>query len=601
MQRSICILLLALFALPLFAQTPRILIEAEEGVNPWNHLEVNRQPGSFQFAIVTDRTGGLRPGVFPVAVDKLNLLQPEFVMSVGDLIQGYTSDEAQIDREWDEFVGFIDQLQMPFFYVPGNHDYINEVMAKKWKERFGRDYYHFVYEDVLFLCLNSEERMRGAGRGYIDEPQLAYIEKVLEENADVTWTMVFLHQPLWDQEDNGKWPEIAARLGERKHTVFAGHRHRYVKYTQNNGKYFVLATTGGGSGMRGPQFGEFDHVVWITMTEEGPIMANLLLEGIWDEDVNTKERYDFTRPLMGRMPWEVSPILLEGLEFNGGELPIKLINDSDVPLAIQLELPSNVQVWAAMDAFEDTLAPNSVKEVRIPLKTEQAYPVRQLPVMELQASGTYLPANQPELHLEQGIRFRPQNWYPLFSTKKSPKVDGKLKDWPLLQYQELTPIVEADPFSHQGDQDGSFAFDLICDEEFLYLAAEVVDDQIEVNDQDAPYAIDGIGFQLHMGPVVKSAAYSGYGAPMLAISPSESGKGEGNVLNKNRLPEGTQTACRVTETGYVVEAAIPLAALEAAQGGNWKTLRLNVVMNDKDKDGAHQTKLYWQPNWRGED
>ena len=39
---------------------------------------------------MSDRTGGNRWGVFQDAIFKLNLLQPEFVMSVGDMIQGYT-------------------------------------------------------------------------------------------------------------------------------------------------------------------------------------------------------------------------------------------------------------------------------------------------------------------------------------------------------------------------------------------------------------------------------------------------------------------------------------------------------------------------------
>ncbi len=55
-----------------------------QSVNPWTDLDLNNRPENFQFAIVTDRTGGHRPGVFPSACRKLNLLQPEFVMSVGD-------------------------------------------------------------------------------------------------------------------------------------------------------------------------------------------------------------------------------------------------------------------------------------------------------------------------------------------------------------------------------------------------------------------------------------------------------------------------------------------------------------------------------------
>ena len=30
--------------------------------------------------------------------------------------------------------------------------------------------------------------------------------------------------------------------------------------------------------------GEFDHIMWVTMTEEGPVVANPLLDGILDDD-----------------------------------------------------------------------------------------------------------------------------------------------------------------------------------------------------------------------------------------------------------------------------------------------------------------------------
>src|SRR6188508_2121612 len=79
--------------------------------NPWTSLKFNNNPDQFQFAVVGDRTGKHRPGVFEKGIDKLNLLQPEFVVSVGDLIEGYTKDEAEIDQEWDEIQEFVAKLQ----------------------------------------------------------------------------------------------------------------------------------------------------------------------------------------------------------------------------------------------------------------------------------------------------------------------------------------------------------------------------------------------------------------------------------------------------------------------------------------------------------
>ena len=75
-------------------------------------------PDNFRFAIVSDRTGGHRPGVFAEAVEKLNLLKPEFVLSIGDLIEGYTHDEDEINRQWDEFDSIADKLQIMTVHGP---------------------------------------------------------------------------------------------------------------------------------------------------------------------------------------------------------------------------------------------------------------------------------------------------------------------------------------------------------------------------------------------------------------------------------------------------------------------------------------------------
>src|SRR5256885_15408684 len=67
--------------------------------NPVSHLRW-KDPQEFQFAIVSDRTGGHRANVFAQALEKLNLLQPEFVIAVGDLIEGAKKDK-ELALQWD--------------------------------------------------------------------------------------------------------------------------------------------------------------------------------------------------------------------------------------------------------------------------------------------------------------------------------------------------------------------------------------------------------------------------------------------------------------------------------------------------------------------
>src|SRR4051794_30981930 len=96
--------LLAVFAASGAPKTPafnglRVLDEKGDR-SPWTNLDLNNRAGTFRFAVVSDRTGGHRPGVFPRAVRMINMLQPEFVMSVGDLIEGHTVDPGQWALEW---------------------------------------------------------------------------------------------------------------------------------------------------------------------------------------------------------------------------------------------------------------------------------------------------------------------------------------------------------------------------------------------------------------------------------------------------------------------------------------------------------------------
>ena len=295
MNKLIFLVSLLLAGSNLFAQTPEFFkSEIETDQKPWTHLNFYNDPDNFQFAIVTDRTGGMRPGVFRKAVTQLNLLQPEFVMSVGDLIEGYTESRDTLKQQHDEMDEILSNLEMRFFRVAGNHELTsgkgmsNDVMLDMYRERYGRPYYHFVYKDVLFLVLCTDD----ITYDNVSDTQVDYVNKVLKDNMNVRWTFVFFHAPYfyWDEKDKADgYVEIVNMLKDRPHTAFAGHAHRYKKVEKHGHSYIGLATTGGGSKLRGVEFGEFDHIVWVTMTDTGPRIANLMLDGIFDENIEIAE------------------------------------------------------------------------------------------------------------------------------------------------------------------------------------------------------------------------------------------------------------------------------------------------------------------------
>lgn len=288
-----------------------------ENRNPWTNAPLNNAPETFQFAIVSDRTGGHRAKIFSRAVDRLNLLQPEFVVSVGDLIEGGRKPAEQIQGEWKEFDSYVNKLSMPFFYVPGNHDVGNVDTDKVWQQRLGRRHYHFVYKNVLFLCLNTDDPP-GAGAGNLTKEQVDYAKKALADNVGVRWTLVFLHKPIWTAGDLPRrgWLDVEKALADRPYTVFCGHVHRYRKFLRQGREYYQLATTGGGSRLRGQAYGEFDHLVWVTMKKEGPVLTNIMLDSILTDDLKVPESTEEgvklpvfqTYPIKGIVYYEGSPL-----------------------------------------------------------------------------------------------------------------------------------------------------------------------------------------------------------------------------------------------------------------------------------------------------
>jgi len=353
---------------------------------PWTQKEFINDPKDFQFAIVSDRTGGPRLGVFPRAVEKLNQLRPEFVITVGDLIKGGAGNRnlEKLKGEWKEFNSFVDGFDMPFFYLPGNHDLGNEVADQIWDEMFGVRYYSFVYENVLFLCLNTQGGP-GSKPALLQDEQIDWALGELKKNSGVRWTLVFMHQPLWLMEEGilirkeGKktlrktatgWPQVSKALKGRKHTVFAGHIHHYAKYQRNGTSFYTLGTTGGGSKLRGVAFGEFDHATWVTMSDEGPRMVNLSLDGIMKDDVTTENHQKFWRSLVFEEFFHKDSDLKEQ------QLTLPISNPFDFGIKGQLEwVSSPASRWKVqpedMDLFTLSTGQKKILNFKILEKTDK--------------------------------------------------------------------------------------------------------------------------------------------------------------------------------------------------------------------------------------
>ena len=588
-------LLLFCVSLSYSQKEPVIYIDIPAEQKPWNHTNWNTSPSQFQFAIVTDRTGGRRPGIFAKGIEKLNLLQPEFVMSVGDLIDGYTRDTVQLNSEWKEFQGFIKNLESPFFYVPGNHDITNEVMEQKWNELFGVSYYHFVYKDVLFLCLNSEDNLRGAGRGTIDDEQYEYIKSTLEENEDVKWTLVFIHQPLWVQEDTKRWKDVEALLEKRNHNVFAGHYHRYWKSQRNNGKYIALATTGGGSRLRGKAYGEFDHVVWATMTKNGPILANLFLDGIWDEDITTEEMVELVRNRP--FPVRIEPIYLEERQPKSVIATVKATNSTAARMHVRLKGHANETLFYKLGKDTFIVEPNDVTTFNLTIENMNNQALDSISNLNIEAEIKYEFKDKPSVVFSSNLKFMPF-YKNMVKYRSKIKLDGNLSEWGS-NWITLNNV-EGSPFDFDGNDDCSLKFSTAYDDKNFYVAVQLTDDEFYIKEEGAYWRQDALILGFDGRPVHLSAYNEGQGRGDNWVSYLRTFKSEKPVYREENLPVNIASAQKKSKNGMLMEFSVPISYLNKMYGDDWSSLRFGIGYYDFDSEQEAPTTLFWFPAWNDE-
>jgi 3',5'-cyclic AMP phosphodiesterase CpdA len=561
-----------------------IFSAGEKDSIPWTAVTQTSNEENFQFAIVSDRTGGMRKGIFKLAIDKLNLLQPEFVMCVGDLVDGYTENEELARQEWDELDAIIAGLNAPFFYLPGNHDFTNPVMKDIWQKRRGRSYYHFLYKNCLFLCLNTEEDQFNG----ISDQQAAYFRKALEQNRDVNWTFVFMHKPYWDYQDQHGYGEIAELLAGRHFTLFSGHLHNYVKKERNGNGHFVLATTGGVSNLRGAEFGEFDHIVWVTASKDHPVITNLALDGIYDENVVIEKDYPLVETLRNGNWFKADPVVAE--TDNIKELQTNLIfsNPTEQTLEVtgKLESQQNIQ-----------FVPRDLK-LSIPAKSEHSIPlilkasndnvrISKLDPVNLSLNGSFTDSRNRELKLP-ATQALLMDWKHKCSRSQSKiKVDGKLNEWSGSQWITAEhPQDFNESWDWHGTDDGLFRIGTTFDDQYLYFALNASDDRVFIEQVDSSKPRDRFTLFLESEEL---------NIPLTAIeiSPLKSGKCEIQFITGQATP-GMKTACVTDENSITLECAIPIK-MSNPEG---KQFRMNAAFEDHDNpNNTKPSVLFWRPKW----
>jgi Calcineurin-like phosphoesterase/Carbohydrate family 9 binding domain-like len=566
----------------------------ETVAKPWTSLELNNDPDAFQFAVVSDNAGGPRWGIFSEAVAKLNLLQPEFVIGVGDYIEGYEDTREKLDRQWDEFMGYLSGLEAPFFFVPGNHDVGRPLWWETYTARFGAEYYHFVYRDVLFLCLSTNdapEKSTGIGKEQID-----YAARVLQDHQNVRWTLVFQHKPLWRDEGARGWGEVAELLKGRDCTVFSGHTHDYLSQEGDGISFVTLSTTGGGNPLRGAAYGELDQIAWVTMTGDGPRIANLALDGILDRDFRTPEKAKKLAAFSRGKVVSVTPVVLDSDTLASAASQLVIANPSETPLRMKVlfEPPAGVQVKPAAVA---TVVPGGARhEVQLKISTDDPIPMAEVQPLVLHWQANYdNDANQPSLELEGQSIITFDAPFTVPFRAEPPAIDGKLDDWASLPFNVEQPAhVYVNAPAWKGPQDCRFQFATGYDAENLYIAVRVFDDEP---------CFDGWKYWEDFVMIWLDARGSASDDPKTcvfsAIAGPEVSDEQGAEYEEGKVPEGLQSASVATEDGFEAEFAIPVSYVDERQQGQWQRVRLNISVSDFDRHDARDgaTILSWRPQW----
>lgn len=524
-----------------------------------------------RFAILADRTGGEERGVFNKVIEQINTLSPDFVVSIGDVIDGYTTDESYLNGLWSEFDSLKKAIQVPFYIAPGNHDVSNPWMEKQWKKRFGCTYQALEVNDDLLLFLNTDD----GGASCISQQQVDYFRRSLNEYKKNGWIYLFMHRPLWKYGEKGGCEKIEELLLQKKNViVFSGHEHHYVMNNRNGRKYYMLSTSGGGNNLRSNSLGEFHHFFFVTMDKEEPKVSNILLNGIMSERV-VNELNEKTVSVMRNENWfQVKPTLLQDNKQQRVSTQLLLNNDATVSVRIKGKLPFDSLMQFVPSKIDTVIPAQSKATIALSMLNNSGVDLLCTPINISLEACAKVEKDAPEI-----VTHVNKEW--VFDVVRMLQNNAK-PDW-----IDVRPGYIKEDWDWKGDHDGRFRFSFSADKRNLILEIDANDDCLILDSED-PRKLQDKFF-------VKIASAEGEqlnnAMQIICI--------DGNVFVDDKFQKLTKIKGTVSHSEGKLNAKLIIP--KSLLGNEYHRIRLNVGFMDHDnKLNTKPSVLWWNTLWQTE-
>ncbi|MBA2936420.1 metallophosphoesterase [Sphingomonas sp. CGMCC 1.13654] len=184
------------------------------------------------------------------AVERIRALpvKPDLILHTGDITH------LSKDEQFDDAKQILSDLGAPIFFVPGEHDFLDEGQGKAYLAHHGQGtlgsgWQSFDHDGVHFVGLNNVAALKPGGMAHLGDDQLAWLAKDLAPLSASTPIVVFGHIPLWTvyeawgwgTDDSAQALALLARFGSV--TVLNGHIHQIISKVEGNVTFHSARST----------------------------------------------------------------------------------------------------------------------------------------------------------------------------------------------------------------------------------------------------------------------------------------------------------------------------------------------------------------------